>query len=249
MAAREDINSSSRLERVKPILYDIVDSMKELGQVKMSLYGFTEIARSLVPFVGIEDYFYLKESVKKVLDIYSTPGSGTSLGKSIQNVIAKFSEGAQAKIIVLISDGEPYINDTRGMTYHENIFINAAIKQAVEEGIKVITIGVGEREGAKIPVYDSDGEFTGSYAKQESDIDYITYLEEEGLREIAFQTGGEYFYEENLEGLTEFIEENLYTVNTDGVKEDIKVYHSTTHWFLLASLPFWIVLAKRHLLQ
>jgi Ca-activated chloride channel family protein len=247
MAAQKDLDSPSRLERVKPILYEIIDSMEELRQVKISLYGFTSIARSHVPFIGKEDYFYLKEAIKKVLDINSTPGEGTSLAKSIPNVIDDFSEDEQAKLIILFGDGEYFLNDTRGMTYREEISIERVVEELVEEGIKVITVGVGEAEGARIPLYDSDGEFTGGYAKLQG-LDYISYLEEYVLEEIASKTEGEYFFEENLEGLIEFIIENLDSVNAEEVPKEVKFYRSIALWFLLAALPIWVVFARRHLL-
>jgi Ca-activated chloride channel homolog len=254
MAAKPNIDSLSRLERAKIILYDIIDNLEKLGQVKISLYGFTDIPRSIVPFVSTEDYQYLKESIEKVLDVYATPGSGSSLGKSIQNSIPRFSEGIQNKIIVLISDGEPYMNGTRGMTYHERVFIKDAIEQAVKENITIITIGVGEKEGARIPLYDSEGKFTGEYAQKEygdisyeSGVDLISYLEEEGLMELSSQTGGEYFFEKNIDGLTELITQNLGSVNENEFTQEIKDYKSITNWFLLASLPVWILFTKRHI--
>jgi hypothetical protein len=260
MAAQKDLDSHSRLERVKLILYDIIDSMEELGQVKISLCGFTEIARSLVPFVGKEDYSYLKESIEKVLDIYSTPGENTELAVPIINIAGKFSESEQAKLIVIFSDGEPFSWETvtidnqpvdilmSGMTDLERYYIEVATAIAVEEEIKVITVGVGEQEGAKIPRYDSEGNFTGNYALLVRGVDYISYLEEEGLKEIASQTEGEYFFEDNLEGLIEFIKENLNSVNAEEVTKEVKSYRSIAHWFLLAALPIWVVFARRHLL-
>jgi uncharacterized protein YegL len=248
MAAQKDLDSPNRLERVKPILYEIIDSMEELGQVKISLCGFTSIARSLVPFVGKEDYPYLKESIRKVLDVYSTPGGGTSLGEPILDVADKFSIGDQAKLIILFSDGEPFVETKRGMTYRERDFIEQAVEKAVEEGIIIITVGVGEREGAKIPLYDSDEEFTGSYAIIQRGVDYISYLEKDNLEEIASRTGGEYFSEDNLGGLIELIKENLSPVNAEEVTKEVKVYRSIADWFLLASLPIWVVFARRHIL-
>ncbi len=248
MAAQKDLDSPSRLERVKPILYEIIDRMEELGQAKISLHGFTNIARSHVPFVGKEDYPYLKESIKKVLDINSTPGKGTSLGQPILNVAGKFSIGQQTELIMLFSDGEPFVGGASGMTEYERAFIEQAVKRATEERIKVITVGVGEREGAKIPIRNPSGEFTGDYAKLQEG-DFISYLEEEGLKEIASGTGGKYFFEENLEGLTEFIKENLGSVNAEEVTKEVKVYRSIAHWFVLAALPLWVVFARRHLLN
>ncbi|MBC8253510.1 MAG: VWA domain-containing protein, partial [Ardenticatenia bacterium] len=238
----------NRLERVKPILYEIIDSMEELGQVNISLHGFTNIARSHLPFVGKEDYPYLKESIKRVLDIYSTPGSGSSLGQPILNVAGKFSIGEQTKLIILFSDGEPFVGLTRGMTEYERAFIEQAVQKAVEEGIKVITVGIGEREGAKTPLFDAQGTFTGEYAKLQG-VDYVSYLEEEGLKEIASRTGGKYFLETDREGLIEFLEENLSLATPEGVTEEVKGYRSIAHWFLSGCLPIWVVFARRHLLN
>jgi Ca-activated chloride channel family protein len=248
MAAKKDLDSPSRLERVKPMLYDIIDSMEELGQVKISLYGFTNIARSHVPFIGKEDYPYLIASIKKVLEINSVPGEGTSIGKSVQSVTGKFTEGEQAKLIILFSDGEPFINGVAGMTYHENIFIEQAAEQAVKEGIKIITLGVGEKEGAKVPIYNSDGQFTGDYAKLQG-IDYISYLEDDSLKEIASKTGGEYFSEQNLGSLIDYIKENLAPVNSGEANKDVKVYQPVAQWFLVASLPVLIFVIRHHLLH
>jgi hypothetical protein len=247
MAAQKNLGSLSRLERVKPILYEIIDSMEDLGQVKISLHGFTDIARSLVPFVGKEDYPYLKESIKKVLDINSTPGKDTSLGQPILNVAGKFSIDEQTRLIIIFSDGEFFSWGKREMSNTERGFIEGAVLKALGEGIKVITVGIGEREGAKIPLYDINGKFTGKYS-QLVGVDYISYLEEDGLEEIASRTGGEYFFEDNLGGLTEFVKENLSSATAPGVTKEVKVYHSISYWFVLAALPIWVVFARRYLL-
>jgi Ca-activated chloride channel family protein len=247
MAAKRDLDFPSRLERVKPIIYEIIDSMEELGQVRISLCGFTEIARSLVPFVGKEDYPYLRESIKQVLDINSTPGGDTSFGQPILNIADKFSEGKQAKLVIIISDGEPYPGELAAMA-NERVFIEQAMVKSIEEGIKVITIGVGEPEGARVPLYDGDGVFTGSYASEGQGVDRIFFLREYVLKEIASRTGGEYFFEKNLGGLIKFIEGNLDSINSVDDTTEVKVYRSIAYWFLIAALPIWVVFTRRHLL-
>jgi Ca-activated chloride channel family protein len=247
MAAQEDIYTSSRLDRVKTILYEIIDNMELLGDVKLSLCGFTDRATSLVPMIGIEDYPYLRESIKRVLDINTTPGRDTSLGESIFDVTDKFSEGDGAKLIVVLSDGENYSYNSSGVSREEHNFREIAIQKAVYEGIKVITIGVGEQEGAKIPLYDSNGEFTGEYSQSWGE-DYVSYFNNEELQNYSFRTGGKYFYEDNLSGLTAYIIENLNSVNTVLNTPDVNNYKSVAWWFLLVALPVWIILARRHLL-
>jgi len=248
MAAREDLDSPSRIERAKPILYEIIDSMEELGEVRISLHGFLDMARSLVPFVGREDYRYLKGSIRKVLDINCTPGEGTSLGQAIGNVAGKFSPDEKVRIVILLSDGEAFIGWTRGIQETERGWIEEALEKARDEGITIITVGVGEPEGAKIPLYDVHGEFTGDYAKLRG-VEYISYLEEDGLREIASRTGGRYFFEKDRDGLIEFIEENLTSAGTEAVAAEVKGYRYIAHWFVLAALPIWVIFARNYLLR
>jgi Ca-activated chloride channel homolog len=243
MAARQDPGSPDRLGRVKPILYEIVNGMEDLGEVKISLHGFTSIARSQVPFVGKEDYTYLKESIKRVLAVNSTPGSGTSLGHAVSNVVEKFPQEDKVKLIILFSDGEAFIGWTRGIHETERAWIDEALMKARKEGVKVITVGVGEREGAKIPLYDTNKKFTGEHGKLR-EVDYVSYLEEEGLKEIADRTGGRYFFENNREGLATFIKENLGPANADGAAKKVKGYRSIAHWFLLVCFPLWLVLVR-----
>jgi Ca-activated chloride channel family protein len=246
MAASEPY-APTRLDRVKEILFDIIDSMEELGQVKISLCGFNDIARSHVPLVGVEDYSYLRESIKRVLDINSTPGGDTSLGQPILNVVNKFSEDAESRTIIILSDGEPYYWGQGRVTDTEAEYIEQAIETANEEGIRVITIGVGEIEGAKIPLYNEDGEFSGSYVQKSKGIDFVFYLEEDILKKIAAETGGAYFNEKNLDGLTELIEEGLMTADTEVVSEE-EEYQSVAHWFILASFPVWVFFIRRHII-
>lgn len=245
MAAQKDLASLNRLERAKSILYEVVNRLEEHGEVRISLHGFNRIARSHVPFVGIEDYPYLEASISNVLGINSTPGGGSSLGRPILDVIGKFSQDESAKLIILLGDGEIFLGLARGMHDVEKGWIEDAIRKAKEQRVRVITVGIGEREGARIPLYDTYGR-TGEYAKL-AGVDYVSYLEEEALREIASRTGGAYFFEEDRQGLTEFIEQSLALIPVE-LTEEVKEYRNIAHWFVLGALPVWIVLARRHLL-
>ena len=248
MAAQKDLGFPNRIERAKPILYQIVDRMEELGEVRVSLHGFTNRARSLVPFVSKGDYPYLKVTIEKVLDTFATPGEGSSLGRSLSAVADKFSPDENAKLVILFSDGEGFIGVTRGMHEAERGWLDDALKKARDLGIKVVTIGIGERDGAKIPLHSVEGEFTGEYAKLQG-VDYISYLEEDSLREIASRTGGRYFFEKDRDGLIEFIEENLTSASTEEVTAEVTGYRYIAHWFVLAALPIWVIFARNYLLR
>jgi hypothetical protein len=238
--------STNRLERVKPILTEINNRMEELGEVRISLHAFTSIARSHVPFVGKEDYPYLRESIKRLLDINSIPGEGSSLGRPISNVAGKFSKDEKVKLIVMFSDGEAFLGLTRGIQETERGFLEEAIKKARAEGIKVVTVGVGEKEGAKIPLWDETIGWTGEYAKLQG-VDYVTHLEEAGLKELAFRTGGKYFFEKNQEELTDFISANLRLARAEEVPQEVKGHRSVAHWIILGALPMWVIFTRRYL--
>jgi hypothetical protein len=247
MAARKDLNSPSHLERVKPILNDIVNHLQELGGVRIALYGFTNMARSHVPFVGRQDYPYLMASIDKVLDINSTPGSGSGFGRPISDVSAKFSRDAKIKLIVLFSDGEPFVGVSRGMLGTERGLFEQAMTRARLEGIRVITVGVGESAGAKIPVYGAEGAFKGEYARLH-DADLRFFLKREVLREIASRTGGRYFAENDRRGLIGSIKENLDSAPFEEITEEATEFRSIAKWLILACLPFWVFIARRFVL-
>ncbi len=248
MAAQMDVRSPSRLKHVQFILEEIVDHLNELGQPRVSLHGYTNIARSLVPFVGPEDYGFLKESIANVLDTYSTPGQGSVLGRSILDVIGKFTKEGKVRLIVLFGDGEAFIGLTRGMRNEERALLDAAIARAKEAGIPIICVGVGETQGAKIPLYDVEGKFTGEYAKLQG-VDFVSYLEPTYMQEVAEQTGGMYLSESNWRELIPFLRDRLALAEPIGAGKEVKVYHSIAPWFLLAALPVWLVFIRRHLLD
>ncbi len=247
MAARKTLNSPSSLDRVRPILKEIVDHLQELGGVRIGLYGFTNMARSQVPFVGSKDYSYLKASIDKVLDIHSTPGSGSGFGRPILDVAAKFSKDAKVKLILLFSDGEAFVGVSRGMQGTERSLIEEAMIRANLDGIKVVTVGVGEPGGARIPIFNHAGTFSGEYARLH-DADLYFYLRKEGLREIASRTGGRYFGENDRRGLIGFIEESLDVAPFEEITGKTTEYRSIAHWLVLACLPIWAIIARRFLL-
>jgi hypothetical protein len=247
MAASKDLKSPSSLERVKPILHDIVNHVQELGGVKVALYGFTSMARSHVPFVGKQDYPYLRASIDRVLDVNSIPGSGSGFGRPILDVSAKFSKGTKIKLIVLFSDGEAFVGVSRGMQGTERGFIEQAVTRARLEGIKVITVGVGEPGGAKVPIYNTEGRFSGEYARLH-DADLHFYLRTEGLKEIASRTGGRYYAESDRRGLMGFIEDRLDEAPFEEVAGETTEHRSVARWLILACLPIWAFLARWFLL-
>lgn len=239
MGAQKDLSSPTRMERTKSILHEIVNQMEKIKGVKISLHGFSNISRSHVPTVGIEDYPYLRESIDKVLEIHSVAGSGTSFVRPIINVIEKMSPEEEVKLIIIFSDGETSL-------ISESTFLDATNK-AINENIRIVTVGVGELEGARIPIYNLEGIIISEYAKDARGFDHISYLQENVLREIATQTEGRYFNEEDQAGLIRYIE-SIFSEIPSKSNVEFKDYRSVEHWFIFGSLVVWVIFIRYYLL-
>jgi Ca-activated chloride channel family protein len=135
----------------------------------------------------------------------------------------------KACMIVFFSDGEN--------TGDENTLVRA-VKLAEREGIKVITVGIGEDNPSRISVYE-DGVFSG-YEKGEDGGDYLTGIDKETLKFIAEGSHGIYIRENEASRAVDFIDKNL-------AQEKIEVRAETSPisvYLLLASIVALAILKK-----
>ncbi len=118
-------------------------------------------------------------------DLLPTPG--TDFGAAMQMAIRAFHapsasidpEATQSKALLIVSDGENHVAE-----------LEEILSSARDEGITVFTAGVGDIDGAPIPVYNSNGQRTGYKRDLEGQIVH-SRLEEEGLK--ALSVDGAYF--------------------------------------------------------
>ena len=113
---------------------------------------------------------------------------GTAIGMGLATAIARIKDSeAKSKVIILLTDGENNAGEITPET---------AAEMARTFGIRVYTIGVGTNGSAPFPVQTA---FGIRYQQVPVNID------EDLLRKIASDTGGEYFRATNNEAL-----ENIY---------------------------------------
>jgi len=107
---------------------------------------------------------------------------GTDLSAAIKETMDVFTRNhsTASKVLVVFSDGE----------HHENDPI-PIVREAVERGIKVFTVGVGHmgKAGARIPV---EGK-ADTYKHDRFGNLVITKLDEETLKKVAKAGNGQYF--------------------------------------------------------
>lgn len=181
----EDV-APNRLERAKNEVKNLID---ELSGDRVGLILFAGDAFIQCPLTT--DY----GAVRLFLDVAEPsliPTPGTDFEIAFETALNAFSsrpersvgDGAQprsdprAQALLYISDGENH----RGS-------IDYITRRARERGIALFSAGVGEREGARIPVYEN-GQLTGFVRDQEGQI-VNTRLEEDVLTQLA--QDGAYF--------------------------------------------------------
>jgi Ca-activated chloride channel family protein len=84
--------------------------------------------------------------------------------------------------LVVITDGED----------HEGA-IDAAVERAVDEGVRVYTVGMGSTEGVPIPSFDDTGAPNGFLRDGEGNV-VTTRLDDVTLQGVADRTGGAYYH-------------------------------------------------------
>ncbi len=103
---------------------------------------------------------------------------GTAIGNGLATAVNRLRESdAKSKVIILLTDGVNNRGEIAPLTA-------AAI--AKDYGIKVYTIGVGSRGEAPYPMFDDHGNFVQT-------VNMKVEIDEKILRQIARETGGEYF--------------------------------------------------------
>lgn len=133
---------------------------------------------------------------------------GTAIGNGLATSINRLRESdSKSKVVILLTDGVNNRGEISPLT---------AAKIAKDMGIKVYTIGIGKRGTAPYPVFDERG-------REVDVVNMKVEIDEKMLRNIASQTGGEYFRATDKKTL-EAIYEQINTLE----KSRIEVENRTT---------------------
>ena len=171
----EDVKPN-RLEKAKMMVSNMVDGMKD---DKIGLIVFAGEAFVQLPITS--DYV----SAKMFLETISPSMinvQGTDVAEAINLSMRSFTQQEDvSRAIFVITDGED--NEARGVE---------AAKQAASKGVRVYVLGIGNPNGAPIPIPG-----TGQYIIDEEGNTVVSKLSEEMCREIATAGNGSYIYVDN----------------------------------------------------
>jgi Ca-activated chloride channel family protein len=165
----EDIKPN-RLMRAKNFISNFID---ELHNDRLGIIVFAGRAYMQMPLTV--DYsagrMYLK-----TINTNLVPTQGTDIAEAVNMARENFVQGENKhKALIIITDGE----DNEGG-------VDDAVADAVKEGVKVFTIGVGTDNGGPIPV-GSD------FKRDESGNIVLSKMNQQMLRDVAQKGNGKYF--------------------------------------------------------
>jgi len=214
----------NRLERSK---LGILDFVSRLEGDRLGLIPFAGTAFLMCPLTL--DYDVFRQSLD-ALDTEIIPHGGTDIASAIREAEFVFSNDANHKILVLVTDGE----DLEGEAL-------TAAKEAAARGVTIYTVGVGTPAGELIPL-NQTGKGV-SFVKDERGQMVKSRLDEKMLRQIAETTGGQYEpLGQQAEGLDAIYRQKLSLVPKQELAERMKkVPIDRFEWPLILAIIFLII--------
>ncbi|MCK9456719.1 MAG: von Willebrand factor type A domain protein [bacterium ADurb.Bin157] len=184
-----DIDGNTRLEVAKAIVKHMVQGLKN-DRLGLVVFAGETMVQSPISYDKNAFLTFLDRINPNLL-----AKQGTNLAGAIQTSLDRFDMTAsQSKVILLISDGEDQ--------NHEEL--DGAIKEAAKKNIPVFTLGIGSREGGRIP--ESRGWFGEINYKRYKGQVIVSKLDEKVLKKIAKETNASYYRASDVSGARNVIE-------------------------------------------
>ena len=215
----------TRLEKVKFEMKKIIDnfSSDRIGIIMFSGEAFMQCPMT-----------YDKNALNLFTETLNTglvPRTGTDFGPALELSLSKLNdENSQSletnsKVIILISDGEDFGDDT-----------NESLDNIIESNIKLFTVGVGSEKGSKILLGN------GKYKKDKDGGVVITKLNPTSLKETARDTGGKYFEISNINNEADELISEINSIKGDVIEsKTIDVTVNKYFYFLFTALLLMII--------
>lgn len=186
----EDI-APNRLEKSKRLVSEIINN---LGSDRIGIIAYAAQAFPQLPITT--DYAAAKMFLQSMnTDMLSS--QGTAIDEAIELAKTYYNDAEQTnRVLFIISDGED----------HSKRAVDA-VEDAVAEGIKIFTIGVGTTKGGLIP--EKINGIVDSYKKDLNGEVVVTKLNEDILKQIANEGNGEYINGKDTEETVKFVSDML----------------------------------------
>jgi Ca-activated chloride channel family protein len=170
----EDIKPN-RLERARLIISRSIDRM---AGDRLGIVAYAGIPVQLLPITN--DYRAARMALTTA-DEQMISTQGTDIGDALQAGIKSFDErSSKNRLMVILSDGEDHEGGIEG-----------ALAEAQKMGVRIVAVGLGTPNGGPVPDKAPSGRVRGFLKGPDGEV-AISRRDEETLRKLAAETGGEY---------------------------------------------------------
>lgn len=214
----------SRLEKIK---FELKKIAAAFHSDRLGIIIFSSEAFMQCPLT------YDQNAINLFIETMNTslvPSSGTDFGPALKMALSKLEDDEgpstqqKSKVIVLISDGEDFGEETQEMA-----------KEVEDKGFKLFTLGVGTEQGSQIVSgkgYKTD--------KQGNTV--VSKLNASSLKSLASKTNGEYF---EINESRNDVNKLISTIGKiEGQMRDARVIDASAnryYYFLLAALALLVL--------
>jgi Ca-activated chloride channel family protein len=209
----------NRLEVAKKLGSEFID-MRTGDRIGLVAYAREALIQAPLTL----DHEIVKEQIESLGFDLLPDGTAIGMGITYGNFLLSNST-SKNKIIVLLTDGR----NNAG-----NIDPETAAKNSLAAGVKIYAIGIGRRGKVPVPVSNALG------ITRYVNIDYE--INDEALKRITDQTGGEYFRATSSEALEDIYKTIDQMEKTTFKVEKIAKYNEKLHFALLPALVLFLIL-------
>lgn len=214
----EDI-APSRIEKSKQLVSQIINN---LGGDRVGIIGY---AASAFPQLPITTDFNSAKMFLSAIHTDMVSSQGTAIAEAIQLATTYYDDEEQTnRVLFILSDGEDHGGN-----------IEESIEDAVNQGIKIYTIGVGTPAGGPIPIRRNG--ILQEYKRDQNNDRIITKLNPQNLQQIAESSNGKYISGVNTSEVVEEVKEVLNTLDKNEFEaKQFADFKDQFQWFVAAAL-------------
>ncbi|NKI31395.1 VWA domain-containing protein [Croceivirga thetidis] len=217
----EDI-APNRLEKAKRLVSEIIN------QLASDRIGIIAYAGQAFPQLPITTDYGAAKMFLQSMNTEMLSSQGTAIDAAIDLATTYFDDQDQTnRVLFIVSDGEDH---SEGSTL-------TSVERALDNGIKIFTIGVGKSKGAPIPI-KRNGVVQSLKKNSEGEV-VISKLNEQVLVDIADLGEGKYINGSNTDDAVDFIKEELNQMDKKEFEaKQFAEYKDQFQWFLGIGLLF-----------
>ena len=215
----------TRLEKVK---FEMKKIINQFSSDRIGIIMFSSEAYVQCPLT------YDKNALNLFIETLNTslvPNSGTDFGPALELSLSKLEDETSnnkeinSKVIILISDGEDFGEDTE-----------SSLEEIKSSSIKLFSVGIGSAQGSKILLRN------GKFKKDNEGNDVITKLNSNSLKETASYTGGKYFEISNEMNQTDNLISEIVNIKGDYIEsKTVDVTENKYFYFLFSALILMLI--------